>query len=259
MSLHLHRAERSDRLVAGLADLLATPLPDPFATEVVAVPTRGVERWLAQQLSDRLGVCAGVDFPSVRRLVAETLGPVTDVDPDTDPWHPSRAVWPILAILDAARDHAWAELLWSHLRGRSAEQSRGGRRWLTARRAADLFARYGSERPELLDRWRAGEDVDTNGTPLGADRAWQAELWRRLRAELAVPSPAERLPPALDRLTAGDPDLDLPERLSVFGLTGLDRTQHRVLTALGAGRDVHLWLTRPLARPAQYPHALAAV
>ena len=245
MSLHLHRAERSDRLVAGLADLLATPLPDPFATEVVAVPTRGVERWLAQQLSDRLGVCAGVDFPSVRRLVAETLGPVTDVDPDTDPWHPSRAVWPILAILDAARDDAWAELLWSHLRGRSAEQSRGGRRWLTARRAADLFARYGSERPELLDRWRAGEDVDTDGAPLGADRAWQAELWRRLRAELAVPSPAERLPPALDRLTAGDPDLDLPERLSVFGLTGLDRTQHRVLTALGAERDVHLWLTHP--------------
>ncbi|HEY5786763.1 MAG TPA: exodeoxyribonuclease V subunit gamma, partial [Microlunatus sp.] len=121
MSLHLHRAERSDRLVAGLAELLADPLPDPFATEVVAVPTRGVERWLAQQLSDRLGVCAGVDFPSVRRLVAATLAPVTDVDPDTDPWHPARAVWPILAILDAAREDAWAELLWSHLRGRSAE------------------------------------------------------------------------------------------------------------------------------------------
>ncbi len=245
MSLHLHRAERSDRLVAGLADLLADPLPDPFATEVVAVPTRGVERWLAQQLSDRLGICAAVDFPSVRRLVATTLAPVTDVDADTDPWHPSRAVWPILAILDAARDDAWAALLWSHLRGRSAEQSRGGRRWLTARRAADLFARYASERPELLDRWRIGEDVDSGGAPLTADRAWQAELWRRLRHELAVPSPAERLPQALTRLAEGGAALDLPERLSVFGLTGLDRTQHRVLTALGARREVHLWLTHP--------------
>ena len=245
MSLHLHRAERSDRLVAGLAELLADPLPDPFATEVVAVPTRGVERWLAQQVSDRLGICAGVDFPSVRRLVAGVLAPVTDIDPDTDPWHPARAVWPILAILDAARDDAWAELLWSHLRGRSAEQSRGGRRWLTARRAADLFARYASERPELLGRWRDGEDVDSAGTRLAADRSWQAELWRRLRAELGVPSPAERLPAALDRLSTGSPVLDLPERLSVFGLTGLDRTQHRVLTALGAQRDVHLWLAHP--------------
>ncbi|HEY5787745.1 MAG TPA: exodeoxyribonuclease V subunit gamma, partial [Microlunatus sp.] len=136
-------------------------------------------------------------------------------------------------------------LLWSHLRGRSAEQSRGGRRWLTARRAADLFARYGSERPELLDRWRVGEDVDSRGAPLAADRAWQAELWRRLRSELDVPPPAERLPQALARLSGGSHTLNLPERLSVFGLTGLDRTQHRVLTALGAQRDVHLWLTHP--------------
>jgi exodeoxyribonuclease V gamma subunit len=261
MSLHLHRAERSDRLVAGLAEVLADPLPDPFATEVVAVPTRGVERWVAQQVSDRLGICAGVDFPSVRRLVTTVLAPVTDIDPDTDPWQPARAVWPILAILDESEDDVWAELLWSHLRGRSAEQSRGGRRWLTARRAADLFARYGSERPELLDRWRLGEDVDAAGRRLGADRAWQAELWRRLRIELGVPSPAERLPEALARLTAGTDPLDLPERLSVFGLTGLDRTQHRVLTALGTHRDVHLWLTHPspvlwdalAARPAAPP------
>ena len=183
MSLHLHRAERSDRLVGGLADLLAEPLPDPFATEIVAVPTRGVERWLAQQVSDRLGVCAGVDFPSVRRLVADALEPVTAVDSQSDPWQPSRAVWPILAIVDAARDETWAELLWSHLRGGSEERPRGGRRWLTARRAADLFARYASERPELLARWRAGEDVDSAGRALRIDRAWQAELLRRLRAE----------------------------------------------------------------------------
>ena len=245
MSLHLHRAERSDRLVAGLADLLADPLADPFATEIVAVPTRGVERWLAQQISNRLGVCAGLDFPSVRRLVANTLAPVTGFDPDTDPWHPSRAVWPILTILDAARDEAWAELLWSHLRGRSEEQARGGRRWRTASRAAALFARYASERPELLARWQLGENTDAAGAPLAADRAWQAELWRRLRDELAVPSPAEQLPDALARIAADADAVDLPERLSVFGLTGLDRTQHRVLTALGRQRDVHLWLTHP--------------
>ena len=245
MSLHLHRAERSDRLVGGLADLLAEPLPDPFATEIVAVPTRGVERWLAQQVSDRLGVCAGVDFPSVRRLVADALEPVTAVDSQSDPWQPSRAVWPILAIVDAARDETWAELLWSHLRGGSEERPRGGRRWLTARRAAVLFARYASERPELLARWRAGEDVDSAGRALRIDQVWQAELFRRLRAELSVPSPDERLPAALADLAAGAIDLELPERLSVFGLTGLDRTQHRVLVALAGQRDVHLWLTHP--------------
>jgi len=55
VTLYVHRSERADRLVLGLAELLADPLPDVFAQEVVAVPARGTERWLAQQLSHRLG------------------------------------------------------------------------------------------------------------------------------------------------------------------------------------------------------------
>ena len=41
MTLHLHTAERTDALADGLADLLVTPLDDPFAREVVVVPPRG--------------------------------------------------------------------------------------------------------------------------------------------------------------------------------------------------------------------------
>ena len=47
--LHLHRAERTSQLAASLAGVLSTPLDDPFAEEVVAVPAKGVERWLAQR------------------------------------------------------------------------------------------------------------------------------------------------------------------------------------------------------------------
>ncbi|MGH3452315.1 MAG: exodeoxyribonuclease V subunit gamma, partial [Haloechinothrix sp.] len=47
----MHRAERADLLVGGLADELATPVGDPFDREVVAVHSRGIERWLAQELS----------------------------------------------------------------------------------------------------------------------------------------------------------------------------------------------------------------
>ena len=46
MALHLHRAERTDLLADGLGALLANPLSDPFAEELVLVPARGVERWL---------------------------------------------------------------------------------------------------------------------------------------------------------------------------------------------------------------------
>ena len=44
--LEIHRAERADMLADALAELLANAPPDPFAPDVVAVPTRGIERWL---------------------------------------------------------------------------------------------------------------------------------------------------------------------------------------------------------------------
>src|SRR5215217_3784521 len=256
MTLYLHRAERADRLVTALGDLLSTPLPDPFATEIIGVPTRGVERWLSQGLAQRLGaspgrsdgVCVGVSFPSPRRLVARALDGSADEE-DTDPWQPHRVVWPLLRVIDGCRGEPWAAVLWHYLGDseRSGELGglRAGRRWSTARHLAELFATYAAVRPVMIDSWSQGRDVDASGSALSADRAWQAELWRRLREELRVPSPAERLQSAVARLEREPDSSDLPERLSVFGATRLDPDQLRVLSALADHRDVHLWLAHP--------------
>jgi len=59
--LHLHRAPRADLLADALADVLREPLSDPFASDLVLVPARGIERWLSQRLSHRLGLSVGDD------------------------------------------------------------------------------------------------------------------------------------------------------------------------------------------------------
>jgi exodeoxyribonuclease V gamma subunit len=236
--LHIHRAERADALIAALRELLAGPLPDPFAREVIAVPTRGVERWITQQLSAGLGtspgrsdgVCANVDFPTPRRLVGDAVAAASGIDPGEDPWLPERAVWPLLEIVDESLAEPWLAALAGHLEG----DDRRARRFAAVRHLADLFDAYALHRPEMLRAWTAGED----------DR-WQAELWRRLRARIPVPGPAERTEAACDRLR-GEPGLvDLPPRVSVFGLTRLPAGRLAVLRALAAGRDVHLFLLHP--------------
>src|SRR3954453_16282907 len=117
--LHVQRSDRADGLLAGLRELLAEPPDDPFARELVAVPTRGMERWLTQRMAAVLGappgrgdgVCPNVEFPFPRRLTAAAVAAATGIDPETDPWLPERLVWPLLEVVDAGRGEAWLAAL----------------------------------------------------------------------------------------------------------------------------------------------------
>jgi exodeoxyribonuclease V gamma subunit len=161
---------------------------------------------------------------------------------DDDPWATGRMVWTLLALIDDCADEPWCPVLGRHLRGRGPS-----RRMVAATHLARLFSSYGEQRPTLVQRWQAGSDNDGAGADLPDDLRWQAELWRRLRAQLGVPSPGERLAAACVALTQQPGLVDLPERLSLFGPTRLTRGQVDVLTALAQHRDVHLWLPHPSA------------
>ena len=252
MTLHLHTGERTDALADALGELLVTPLPDPFAREVVVVPARGVERWLTQRLSHRLGVglrggdgvCAGVDFVSPGSLVGLLLGRDGPSGGD-DPWDPDQLVWPLLEVIDESLGDPRLRTLARHLgHGDDSEHGRvqRSRRYGVARRIAGLYASYAVQRPQLVADWRAGDDTDGADGRLDDDLRWQAELWRRLVDRVPAPAPDERHAATLAALTSGTDDLDLPPRLSLFGHTRLPVTEVQLLSALATRRDVHLWL-----------------
>ncbi|MFD2029074.1 exodeoxyribonuclease V subunit gamma [Promicromonospora aerolata] len=253
MAVVLHRAPRTDLLARALGDLFSTPLADPFATEVVVVPARGVERWLAQRLSHHLGaahgrddgVCAGVDLRSPGSLFAEVTG-----TRDDDPWAPDALTWPLLAVIDASLDEPWAALLAQHLgHGIPGEEGelRRGRRLSVARRLARLLAGYATQRPALVADWAAGRDTDGCGRAVPADLAWQPPLWRALAERVDGEPPHVRHAAVVDRLRAEPGAFDLPARLSLFGHTRLTASEVELVGALGAHRDVHLWLPHPSA------------
>ena len=137
------------------------------------------------------------------------------VDPSEDPWRVERTVWPLLAVMDESAGEPWCARLTSFLRAGSNDPVGQGRRFAAAGHLADLFADYGSNRPAMLQAWAAGEDTDALDGPLPDDLCWQAELWRRLRARVGQPSPAERLGPACDALRAEPTLAALPERVSL--------------------------------------------
>lgn len=240
--LHVHRADRADRLVDALASEFAEPPADPFAVDVVAVATRGVERWVAQRLSGALGVgaradgvCANVVFPPPRRLVDDVVAAASGFDADRDPWLPQRLVWPLLETVDEHIGEPWLAQLHAHLDPGRGDRSR---RFRVVAHLAALYDRYALYRPEMLNGWLANAEDDR----------WQAQLWRILRARVGRASPAERLDTACRALVVDPGITPLPQRIALFGLTSLPERHLQILRALAdGGRDVYLFLLQPSA------------
>lgn len=258
MTFVLHRAERADVLSDALAAVLADPLDDPFEAEVVAVHSRGIERWLSHRLSARLGtapgladgVSANVEMPFPGRLVGAALAGATGVDYATDPWRPERLAWPLLGVVDAHLHEPWMAVLAGHLgvRGDVTDDVDRDRRFAAVRHLADLYDRYAVHRPAMVRDWAEGADTDGEGAALPPDAVWQPRLWRAVRAVVATPSPPERLLTGCDALVADPALAALPRRLCLFGLTRLPASYLEVLVALAEHRDVHLMALHPSPR-----------
>ena len=246
--LMVHRAERATALADALADVLASAKPaDAFAPELVAVPAKGVERWLAQRLAHRLGttagddgVCANVRFPSPFRLLTDATAAVAPEQAEALAlWTPERLTWPVLTVLDDALPEGWMHVLRAHLDGGGHAS---GRRLSLAATVARLFSGYARNRPDMLRRWADLHPVLPDGTVLGEYEQWQPLLWQRLLEHVGTASPVVLQEQVCEALRS-DPDAaGLPARLSVFGASRLSRVDLDLLAALAEHRDVHLWL-----------------
>jgi exodeoxyribonuclease V gamma subunit len=262
VGIQLHRSDLPETLAHDLASLLRADPADVFSPEVVVVPARGVERWLAQKLSHSLGstlvddgVCAGLQIMAPQSLISLLLARDRD-----DPWLADRLVWPTLEAIDELTGSRHFEAMTHHL-GAGPEiaddpqaewerKARQSRRYAVARRIAGLFASYARERPQLLADWESGSATDGQGDALPDDFVWQPLLWRRtvelvLEGGEVTESVIERHRRVVGELASGSRHIDLPPRLSFFGYTRLAASELELLFALGASRDVHLWLPHP--------------
>lgn len=256
MPLLLHRHDDPATLADQLAELLAAEPLDVFDQELVITASAGVERWLTQHLSHRLGatlgddgVCAGLDVRTPHTFISLLLGREHD-----DPWHPDRLAWAVLAAMDDCVARPGFEALARHLGADTVRpgedewwhRARRSRRYAVARRLAGLYAGYADDRPELMRAWERGDDAPL----VDDDLAWQPRLWRavveRVLASGATDtSPVARLDRTLEQIRSGRVPNDLPARVSFFGYTRMPAALLDLLEALSSTREVHVWLPHP--------------
>lgn len=264
--LHVGVADRAEDLVDQVVELLAQPLADPFQSEWVSVPSLGFRSWLRFRLAERLGtatlgpegdagIVANIEMPfpgSLRWRILRAHSAAEGRTDPSDPWEVDRLMWSVLEVMADPSADIDQRLRRSALPVGVTLASRAGP-------IADLFDRYGVHRPQMVQAWANGDDVDAEGQVLSPDRRWQYHLYRAVRSRVVtrhqgLRPPAERLVEALEMVRSGDLDLaapvgalegGLPPRLMLVGQSILTAELGPILEAMSHRFEVHALLLTP--------------
>ncbi|WP_293930964.1 exodeoxyribonuclease V subunit gamma [Iodobacter sp.] len=240
--LHLFQSNRIDVLLAALAHQLETsPLASPFEQEKIVVQSKGMGRWLNFRLAEKQGMTAQMGYPLLASffwdLMQRTLGGQL---PKRSPFSREIMGWRVLAWLDSQPN---APVLLNYLR-------EGGdfRRFELATRIADVFDQYLVYRADWLLAWEKNQSLG-----LGDDEAWQAALWRYLskdELDIRVDGGHRGALLAATHKRLLDPrPLDLPSRVSLFGISSLPPVYMEILRALSKRCEVFIHALNPCSIP----------
>ena len=254
--LTIIRGTSYEALAASLQTRLATPLGEGlagvFAQEWISTPSSGVKQWLTLQVSASkqhggAGVAANWEhhFPGqvFDSLAAAYFAPQLEASGRaTDPWALDQLAFEILRWVHENPEHPSARF------ARGAGGTAQGAATISLERAryfAELFDRYHRWRPDLVCQWAEG--TVPAAMEDRADLLSQMELWKALRADLNLESPAERFQPMLEAIQSGKLDLPSSTRFTLFGVAqfpGGEQYLH-FLKALADRVDVAVYLLTP--------------
>jgi len=249
MPLHVHRSNRTERLVDILATITAEPLANPLQPERIVVSSPGIERWLAMQLAKRLGIWANAEFPFPRKLIDDLI---TALEPDpssestdlTDSPKSSRKAYdPMCMTFGIARELATRlnededDPLFAQAAHYCRDDAQGRRRLSLSTRLAELFDQYLTYRPDMITKWVSGGEADGDG--------FQPVLFRSLLARHGDQYLSRCVDRALAALRSGAAPRDWPARIHLFGLSSVAPLHLDLFVGLSAHSDVHLYVLSP--------------
>jgi exodeoxyribonuclease V gamma subunit len=214
---------------------------NPFQAQTVVVQSFGMGQWLKIRQAEQHGIAANMQCILPANLVWQLYRSLlTDLNlPIDSPFSIERMTWHLVQLLPQFNDSSFAGVR-HFLAGSGDPQIR---HYQLAEKIATLFDQYLIYRPD----WILGWETDSPRADIPA--SWQKDLWRALNQtpQLRARHHRARLHRALlarlEQLSAL-PD-DLPQQVSVIGLSSLPRIHLDTLQALSRHIDVDLYFLNP--------------
>ena len=232
--LYLHTSNRLEQLATTLAEYFKHyPLDDPFARETLLVPNKSIEKWLATQLADEIGIWANGRFltnlPDFWQLLSNLL--------DTSQFEREVMSWALMEILPTFLHHPDFDTLTHYLQNDPFKL----KLFQLSRQIANTFDRYVIYRSDVIKRWENYQENTHN-----EDEKWQANVWRGLIQYYRTTNHRGKLPEIVfEKLEKNPESLHLPKRLTIFGFSSFPPFYLEIFVALSQTIDVHLFLLDP--------------
>jgi exodeoxyribonuclease V gamma subunit len=231
MALTILSSNRVETLQARLSQQLArAPLANPFAREVIVVPTFAMSRWLNLRIAQQQGIAANIHYPLAGEWIWELAGQVLEDTASQDPYSREALNWQLFEILPTLLEHTAFTTLHTYLE----DDQNGIKRWQLAQRIAESFDRYQSYRPHTIRDWSNG-----------ADHQWQAQLWRAIVESRGQPDRVSTMAALIDALDGDRVPQVMPERVSLFALSSMAPLYLDVLSALARHTELNFYLHSP--------------
>jgi exodeoxyribonuclease V gamma subunit len=233
----LHTSNRTERLARCLASIISQgTAPTLFRKELFLIQSRGMEKMLAQYLSEHFGVWANSDYMLPIQFI-DYLGKLFGLTTDDQVFNRDALTWQLERLLRDTNEPPLKPLA-AYLAGHQSEL----KRFQLARQLADVFDQYQIMRMDILEAWEANRIVTHDESEV-----WQKELWRKIRS--ASPEVLHRgalISGLINQLQVMDVnEIKLPRRILVFGLHTMPPLFLSALNTLSAKIDVHLFLLSP--------------
>jgi exodeoxyribonuclease V gamma subunit len=231
--LTLYSGNRLEILADKFAGTVSlSPLP-VMTKESIVLQSMGMMKWLTVEMSRRLGIWSNYEYIFPNKMVGNILnsflpgkGSERFFDKDIMTWRCAGL------ILQEKSNPSFSELA-SYIK----DDSTGLKLYQISSKIVDLYDQYMTFRPEMINAWDKGEDFS----------GWQSDLWRKLTGGMNGDHPPALLYEVYNILKSGDKinPVNLPGRITVFGISYLPMYHLNILRAASLYSDVNLFILNP--------------
>ncbi|MDD7986671.1 exodeoxyribonuclease V subunit gamma [Lentisphaera marina] len=239
--MKIFASNRLETLAARLADSLVYEKSSPDqlfskANDLVIIQSRGMAKWVDLQIADKNNIATRIDYPFIRTFISRILVKC-GYSPKEDIWDRESLTWRIFNTLPQVEERFTVI--------NDYVKKNNSLRYQLAEQLSSLIDEYMIYRQDWLNAWEKGFNAKQNFKELGSsNEEWQKYLW-----QILCKDEQNSFQNALNNFFESDfqslPDLELPHKISIFGITNMPPVFITFFEKLSENHQVTLYHFNP--------------